>query len=88
MPSCAMWLQENEVEGLRAKLEAARKVAEGARLREDEARGQSRQHAERARGSASRVEELEEELSVLRSVLHVILIKCCLLLMPSMRFLL
>ena len=42
-------------------------MAEGARLREDEARSQSRQHAERARGSASQVEHLEEELSTLRS---------------------
>ncbi|KAK9837964.1 hypothetical protein WJX74_008759 [Apatococcus lobatus] len=58
--------QENEVEGLRAKLGAAQKVAEGARLREDEARTQSRQHAERARGSALQVEHLEEELSNIR----------------------
>lgn len=58
-------LQENELEGLRAKMEGAQKVAEAARLREDEARAQSRQHAERARSSASRVEELEEELAAL-----------------------
>ena len=61
-------LQENETEGLKAKLEAAQKVAEGARLREDEARAHGRQHAERARGSAAQVEHLEEELSTLRSI--------------------
>ena len=60
-------IQENDVEGLRAKLEAAQKVAEAARFREDEARASSRQHSERARASASKVEELEEDLATLRS---------------------
>ena len=62
------YLQEEELHGEKAQLEAAKAAYKGARCREQESNGLARQQGERARRAEQLAEQLRAELDTQRWV--------------------